>query len=387
MTLKVINFGLASIRDSLLLLTFLITLFAVTISTVMVSGISNDNISDIPENIPIVLRSADELPPGAVMPVGCENAYPVLLRVGDAIYVACTLASPEEIQFINRLIPEVIQRLTEFGLFPDPVVAIDYDVRPLRLNLRLSRQLTIAETELLRSIISISFEASLYEVRVASHVVNGLCTTYNSPPTGSCNQIRNGAGTMGFRAKRLVCITICWWELGGTTWAHDSAQVGDTVFQPDNSNNANAYGTLTKRVCANGVDASFFAKNAGKPEMSNTIPHIGPVFGDWTGGVVPGLAIWMIGRFSDSIGFYSMTNADINANTCGTTGTSWKANWVSGHRPGGGDSGTGVCVKATMNGQNGCLRVGILWGTYGASDGIIFSPWPDVESRLGVDGY
>ena len=42
-----------------------------------------------------------------------------------------------------------------------------------------------------------------------------------------------------------------------------------------------------------------------------------------------------------------------------------------------------------MNGQGGCLRVGILWGMYGSGDnvGIIFSPWPDVESVLGMEGY
>jgi hypothetical protein len=48
--------------------------------------------------------------------------------------------------------------------------------------------------------------------------------------------------------------------------------------------------------------------------------------------------------------------------------------WYGGFA--GGDSETGVCVKATMNNVDGCLGLGILRDVYGTpqNGGIIFSP-------------
>jgi len=317
-----------------------------------------------------------------VLPEGCHaDAYPITIQQDGKTYVACSIYSPEQRLTKAQLEKQAAASLTSENLMPTPILWVAYEPRNSTYDLALSRNLTPAENSKIQSLVPGKFNAEILKIQLTASV----CDTWTAPPTGVCDTVHNGGGSLGWRAKQLVCPFGCFFIYGGTTYSHGSVAKGDTVFQPDASR---SYGTVGGAVCSNGVDASWFYLNSGQSQMNNSMFQGGPAFGDWTGGFVSGLLLKQIGRGSVNLGTYTLYSAE-SASTCGTSGTDWFAKWYSGSQSAGGDSGSGVGVGATQGGSNGALRCGIEWGIT-TRDGvltIIMSQWSNVQSALGIQSY
>lgn len=325
------------------------------------------------------------LPPGWPIPSFCSSSdWPIVAEVNGTKYVGCSIYSPADRAKKAQLQDQVVNNLISSGLSPDPVNSVSYDPKSGTFYVYLIRQISSDEMQGIQSRIPGPFTTAIVTIRQAA-----VCDNFTNPPTGSCNQVNIYTGTMGFRAKQWYCPSTCYWRYGGTTFAHNSVQVGYTVYQPDTSR---AYGVVAAKQCANGVDASFFVKNSDQQDMDNRIYTYGSITGDWTSGFVAGTKVVEIGRYSQSLGYYHLDINQPDANTCGTTGTSWKALFDSGAQSGQGDSGSGAGfagMSCNPTCTNYALRMGIEWGiaTSGSNLWIIMSPWSNVQSALGIVGY
>jgi hypothetical protein len=277
-----------------------------------------------------------------------------------------------------------MKNLISAGLSPNPVDSVSYDPVTGIYHVYLVSQISSEELQRMQSVIPGEFTTNSITTKLTS-----VCDNFTNPPSGSCNTLHNGGGSMGFRAKQYYCPSTCYWRYGGTTFSHGSVQIGDAVYQPDNTR---TYGVVAATQCSSGVDASFFVKNSDQQDMDNRIYTYGSVTGDWTGGFVQGTKVVEIGRGSQALGYYHLDIDQTNANTCGSTGDSWKALFDSGTESAAGDSGSGVGFagqSCNPTCTNYALRMGIEWGNAisGNRFWIIITPWSSVTSALGISDY
>lgn len=98
--------------------------------------------------------------------------------------------------------------------------------------------------------------------------------------------------------------------------------------------------------------------------MLNEVVHVGPIRRDYAGGVVDGLLLVLIGRFSMTTAYYTWTTS-VNQGSCNFYGFSWRTRYYAGAHAGPGDSGTGIGHLYDESTPYGCRtvveRVGILW--------------------------